>query len=342
MLPDNRLSSASIFAGFLVPDRVNDLIDYEWGGTDIQDASSGLQVKIWTCFYQDGWICITDNAGITHQLLEVAHVTQLSFAFSFSMRPYVTYVANGIAYLWWYDTSLSAYVTTAYDAEHLTPQLALDDHRAEQSANADVILAYIRNDTLYYRQQRDRFQIEYALGTASALVQIGMTKNYRFAFALKVVVNRFNIYYDQAIIEPRNIAGARFNHLDLCPLQASYAMTLGNSVIQVEGLTDNRYRASFEQLENVVTTNFNLSADDYSYFTAFYRVWQHLRKPFTIDTVIDTRALQRYKAHFVPNSIGMTKNGRIFQVTAQMHILNNALDTAAIQTLAESRNEQSA
>ena len=140
MLPDHTLSSASIFAGFLVPDRVNDLIDYEWGGTDLQDASSGLQVKIWTCFYQDGWIGITDNAGITHQLLEVAHVTQLSFAFSFSMRPYVTYVANGIAYLWWYDTTISAYVTTAYDAEHLTPQLALDDHRAEQSANADVIL----------------------------------------------------------------------------------------------------------------------------------------------------------------------------------------------------------
>ena len=87
MLPDNTLSSASIYSGFLVPDRVNDLIDYEWGGTDLQDASNGLQVKIWTCFYHDGWITITDNLGITHQLLEIVNVTQLSFAFSFSKRP---------------------------------------------------------------------------------------------------------------------------------------------------------------------------------------------------------------------------------------------------------------
>ena len=339
MLPDNTLSSASIYSGFLVPDRVNDLIDYEWGGTDLQDASNGLQVKIWTCFYQDGWITITDNLGITHQLLEIANVTQLSFAFSFSMRPYVTYVANGIAYLWWYDTTISDYVTTTYDVEHLTPQLALDDHRAEQSANADVIFAYIRNDTLYYRQQRDRFQIEYALGTASALVQIGMTKNYRFAFALKAVVNRFNIYYDQAIIEPRNIAGARFNHLDLLPLQSSYSIELGSNVIQVEGMADNYYRKTFENLENVVSAIFNFGLDDYTYFTAFYRVWQHTRKPFTMYMTIDDRSLQLYKVHFMTDSISMTKKGNVFQVSAQFSLLNNRLNNAALKTLAESRND---
>lgn len=341
MLPDNVLSSAAIFGGFLVPDRINDLIDYEWGGKDLLDTAEGMQVKIWTCFYEDGWIIITDNAGLRYSILEVANVTQLGFAFSLSMRVYITYVADGRAYFYWYDTSSSAYVTTDYGVETITPQLSLDDIRSSQSANADIIFAYVRDDILYTRLQRDRFQIEYEMGAANQLVQIGMTSNYRFAFALKAVINRFNTHYDQALIDPRNIQGNRFDHLDLCPLQASYAIEFGNSVIISEGLADNFYRAGFANLENVVSVNFILSAVDYTYFTAFYRVWQNKRKPFTFNAVIDSRALQQYKAHFVPDSISMSKSGEWFKVSGQMHILNNRLDHTALKTLAESRNDQS-
>ena len=341
MLPDNMLSSAAIFGGFLVPDRINDLIDYEWGGKDLLDASEGMQVKIWTCFYEDGWIKIIDNAGLRYSILEVAEVTQLGFAFSLSMRVYVTYVAAGRAFFYWYDSTTSTYITTDYGVETITPQLSLDDVRNSQSSNADVIFAYVRDDVLYTRMQRDRFQIEYEMGAANQLVQIGMTSNYRFAFALKAVINRFNTHYDQALIDPRNIQGNRFDHLDLCPLQASYAVQLGNSVIVSEGLTDNRYRTGFENLENVVTVNFTLSVADYTYFTAFYRVWQNKRKPFTFNAVIEGRALQQYKAHFVPDSISMSKSGTLFKVSAQLHVLNNPFNKAAIQTLAESRNDQS-
>lgn len=341
MLPDKMLSSAAIFGGFLVPDRINDLIDYEWGGKDLLDTSEGMQVKIWTCIYEDGWIKITDNAEIQHSILEVANVTQLGFTFSLSMRVYITYVADGRAYFYWYDSLTSAYVMTDYGIDTITPQLSLDDIRSSQSTNADVIFAYVRDDVLYTRMQRDRFQIEYEMGVANQLVQIGMTSNYRFAFALKAVINRFNTHYDQALIDPRNIQGNRFDHLDLCPLQASYAVQLGKSVIVSEGLTDNRYRTGFENLENVVTVNFTLSVADYTYFTAFYRVWQNKRKPFTFNAVIDGRALQQYKAHFVPDSISMSKSGNLFKVSAQLHVLNNPFNKAAIQTLAESRNDQS-
>lgn len=341
MLPDNMLSSAAIFGGFLVPDRINDLMDYEWGGKDLLDASEGIQVKIWTCFYEDGWIKITDNAGLRYSILEVAEVTQLGFAFSLSMRVYVTYVAAGRAFFYWYDSTTSAYITTDYGVETITPQLSFDDVRNSQSSNADVIFAYVRDDVLYTRMQRDRFQIEYEMGAANQLVQIGMTSNYRFAFALKAVINRFNTHYDQALIDPRNIQGNHFDHLDLSALQASYAVQLGNSVIVSEGLTDNRYRTGFENLENVVAVNFTLSAEDYTYFTAFYRVWQNKRKPFTFNAVIDSRASQQYKAHFVPDSISMSKSGKLFKVSAQLHVLNNPFNKAAIQTLAESRNDQS-
>ncbi|AXY57260.1 hypothetical protein CDG60_12205 [Acinetobacter chinensis] len=336
MLPDYKLSSAAIFSGFLVPDRVNDLIDYEWGGQDIADTSKGLKVKVWSSAYQGGVISITDGQ-ISHDLLTVADVTQISFAFNRNMRPFVTYVAAGVGWLWWYDTTVLSYITTEL-GNAVSPQLALDDLREHQSSNSDIILAYIRDDVLYMRQQRDRFQIEYELGHAKELVQIGMTKNYRFAFALKVI-NGFNTFFDEAIISPHNISDARFDHFKLCPLQSSYAVGFGNSVIATSAVCNDLHRATFENLENTVTANFKLDAADYDYFTAFYRVWQHKRKPFTVDLVIDERPLQRYKAHFVPGGISMQKSGRIFSVSTQLHVLNNDLNTDEIRQLAESRNE---
>ena len=42
MLPDGELSTSSVFAAFLVPNRVDELIDYEWGGIDLYDVLEGL------------------------------------------------------------------------------------------------------------------------------------------------------------------------------------------------------------------------------------------------------------------------------------------------------------
>lgn len=51
-------------------------------------------------------------------------------------------------------------------------QLSLDD-TGPQTANADVILAYIKNDKLFMRIQRERFLIEHELTKAKQLKQIG-------------------------------------------------------------------------------------------------------------------------------------------------------------------------
>jgi hypothetical protein len=52
----------------------------------------------------------------------------------------------------------------------------------------DIILAYIRDNTLYYRQQRDRYGIERTLRTglfdSVKLRNIGMARNYRLYFEL--------------------------------------------------------------------------------------------------------------------------------------------------------------
>lgn len=190
MMPDNALSSSPINGAFLVPDKVDLLVDYEWGGIDLLDTSQGLLVHIWKCFYEDGWIQIT-NDQVAHKLIQVENVKHLSLAFDFNMHPTIAYTVENVdksrsAYLYWYDTAQAAQITTTYGPDYLYPQLSLDDHRLHQSANADIIFAYIKNNNLYYRQQRDRFLIEYLLESGLSedveLRQIGMNTKNRFQF----------------------------------------------------------------------------------------------------------------------------------------------------------------
>lgn len=190
MMPDNALSSSSISAAFLVPDKVDPLVDYEWGGVDLLDTSQGLMVYVWKCFYQDGWIKITNDV-VTHQLIQVANVKHLSLAFDFNMHATVAYTVENVdktrdTYLYWYDSQAASQVNTLYGLGYVSPQLSLDEHRLRQSANADIIFAYLRNNNLYHRQQRDRFTVEYLLyeviPDAVELKQIGMNVVNRFQF----------------------------------------------------------------------------------------------------------------------------------------------------------------
>lgn len=180
MMPDNVLSTTAIKSNFLSGDRTNPLVDYEFGSIAIGNTSQGFQ-KLWSCFYKDGAIKAGYDSNF-QTLLLVQDVTALSFAFDINMRPLIAYVANNQCYLWWYDSSQSAQVTTEW-GDYAFPQLSLDDQRSSQSANADVIFSYIKNNTLYMRIQRERFQIEHKLVKAKRLIQIGMMTNFRFGFA---------------------------------------------------------------------------------------------------------------------------------------------------------------
>lgn len=193
MLLDNSLSSRPVYGAFLIPDKTDPMVDYEQGGIDLLDTSQGLQASLWLCFYEGNWIKIQSD-NITHNLIYAENVKHLSLAFDFNMHPVIAYtveVTKGNVkyqetYLYWYDTAQSSQITTKYGRDYKTPQLSLDDHRLEQSSSADIIFAYIKNNNLYCRQQRDRFLEEYLLhenlDENLQLRQIGMSKKNRFQF----------------------------------------------------------------------------------------------------------------------------------------------------------------
>jgi hypothetical protein len=190
MLPDNVTSSIGFGGLFVSPDdRVTTpIVDYERGGIALLDTSQGLQVKNWRVYLEDVNVYVLGEGDPSPTLLfSESQITEISLAFDQNMRWSVGYIANGVLKLRWYDSTVSARVTTTFEAA-VNPKMALDDKRALSVDTSDMILAYLRGSTLYYRQQRDRFLIERALRTdlfpGTKLKNIGMNKNLRMQFEL--------------------------------------------------------------------------------------------------------------------------------------------------------------
>src|SRR5690606_9335710 len=107
------------------------------------------------------------------------------------MQPFLCWRrADGSAAFRWFDPTLAAFDVVELPAGTTSPRCVLDDKRHVSGTIAgasDIILAYIRGGALYYRQQRDRFLIEYELANGlhgAELDQIGMNTHNRLQFRL--------------------------------------------------------------------------------------------------------------------------------------------------------------
>jgi hypothetical protein len=191
MIPLQRLSSVPVPAEFLEPDdlETSSLVDYEFGGVALNDASQGLRVRTWRLRLVGNDIRINADNVPEVTLFTRNGITELSLAFDQNMRPYVAFVQNGQAILRWYDTLAQQQVFLDLDPATVTPRLCLDDKRPLQVGGSDVILAYVLNGNLYFRAQRDRFEVEYLLqaDVGGKLIRIGMNQKYRLQFLLEEV-----------------------------------------------------------------------------------------------------------------------------------------------------------
>lgn len=197
-MPDGVLSSEIVPARFsgARSGAITKTVDYEDGGIAIQDPSQGLLYQRWRARLfnagrADAHVMLDAREVPEFVWLTAPNMTEISFTFDPSMRPTVAYVADGQAYMSWFDTVENDYVTTALAADVITPRVTLDDKRLVGSygyQNSDVILAYVRGGNLYYRQQRDRYTIEHLLKTSvTPLVKIGFNRQLRLQFMHEVI-----------------------------------------------------------------------------------------------------------------------------------------------------------
>ena len=172
MLPENKLSKDPIDGAFMVPEKVDELEDYSL------HFSSREVIR---CYYE-GQNIRYSHMGNVYEVLTVPNLTALSFTLDQNLRPLLVYVQNKKTYMYWFNSAVGKMEVKLWGEDYLTPQVALDDLRIENSSQIDIVFAYIRNDNLCIRYQRDRFITETVLGPSDRLFQIGALNNHRFGF----------------------------------------------------------------------------------------------------------------------------------------------------------------
>lgn len=162
-------------------------IDYEDGGVALNDPSQGLLYQVWRGRLLNGEVVLDAPSVAETVVYANSAMTEMSFTFDQNMRPVVALVADDVAYLYWYDSTLPGQTTTEIGAGVITPKVILDDKRPLGLANSDVVLAYIRAGYLRTRIQRDRFLIEYThdtVGEDAQLIKVGFNSQLRLQFII--------------------------------------------------------------------------------------------------------------------------------------------------------------
>lgn len=187
MIPDlPNLSSPAIQADFLMPYNRGKaaLVDHARGGVALLDASKGLNVKNWICEVSESGVYISsyDVAPFKVETL-VGIPSWISMAFDQNMHYVLAYTleSDSNSFLYFFDSAQGAYVEYLLGRVH-TPFVRMDDVRDAAQSTREVVLSYIKDNSLCVRVQRDRFGAEHVLtpSAGSKIIQCGMNKANRF------------------------------------------------------------------------------------------------------------------------------------------------------------------
>jgi hypothetical protein len=166
------------------------LEDFERGPVALNDTSFTLDYQVWYLTWNGDeespdygdFTLIPETNGAPVVVLNAPGVTQCGLAFDQNGNPFICYMSNCQAYYWWYDPTIVQTVVVEMDDGVTSVACCVDDHRVGQISQSDIILAYTRGGTLYYRMERERYDTEEVLQAsvgAGAIRVIGMNRIYR-------------------------------------------------------------------------------------------------------------------------------------------------------------------
>lgn len=193
MMPQETLSTQLFQAPFVAPRNQRTpadlLIAYEQGGIALNDPSQGLQYQTWTGYVDaSGDFVLAPASGGTNIVITVPNVVEWDFTFDQNMNPFFTWTdGTGASWFYWFSPVTNSFQTTELPSGSANCRCSLDDKRAAETTSSDILLTYIRAGTLYLRQQRDRYAIEYTLSTqltGKRQIQAGLNTLLRYQFEI--------------------------------------------------------------------------------------------------------------------------------------------------------------
>jgi hypothetical protein len=183
-LPNNRLSQIPFPSDFREPRNTprTNLQCRERGGTALNDPNDGIDVQNWTASCDGTEVVLTPEVGPQTVIYTGTNITEIDLAFDLTMAWNLALVEDTQSKFVYFSSVLGDYDTLDLGPA-TTPRCTYDDHRQRNSLTSSVGLYYVLNNTLKYRDQRDRYEVEYELATnVTRLVQVGMGVNRRMQF----------------------------------------------------------------------------------------------------------------------------------------------------------------
>jgi len=161
------------------------------GPNALGGSENKLNARYWICYQEEGFVYIR---GAINDLLwssptlifeEPEPIVSLDFSFDQLGREVIFYQKGSELRLWFFDSSTEPFqfVNVLLVENGSYPNIAFDIIYNPTNPLSDVILCYVKNDTIYKRLQRDRFAIEYSSGVKRPGIKIesaGMSVNNKF------------------------------------------------------------------------------------------------------------------------------------------------------------------
>lgn len=162
-------------------------VAYTQGGPEFANTALGLMGYVWKAYVdeQDQVIVKREDLDELHIITTKQNITQLDLTIDQNMRPFLTYVADGLPYYYHFNAEDSTYSEVALDPSIKFPRCELDIRENHNISESDIILAYTRDGNLCYRLQRERFGKEHIIATnpkKTMLWRIGRLVDYRFGY----------------------------------------------------------------------------------------------------------------------------------------------------------------
>lgn len=200
MIPNKSLIQPPIWSFYTLPINLpNTFTSCEaLGGVGLSNPTKGLQLQTWS-----GYVA---NVGLSNSsvylfaqntpdtlIFTYPGIIWMRFTFDQNMHPFVSFYDGVLSRYFWWDPTLPGNTITTMSSGPTYPSCMLDDPRALETrvGTSDIILGYINNNSLCYRQQRDRYGVEYVLYSGiNNLIsnpfvnKIGMNEHYRLQFEI--------------------------------------------------------------------------------------------------------------------------------------------------------------
>lgn len=184
MIPANAITISPISGEFRPPESMphNPSQHTTLGGFAIGDPSKGRQFQNWTAILAAGNVTVQpSNAGVAFSM-PAPGAQSVALAFDNNMGIVLAWQTASGSNLYYFDTTTAAYTTRTFPGT-TSCRVCVDDAREFYAPSSDVIFAYTKNNVLYWRQQRDRYDIERVVGsTTKRLIRMGLSQTNRLQF----------------------------------------------------------------------------------------------------------------------------------------------------------------